>query len=426
VAQKRILLIVCGGIAAYKVLDLCRLARRRGLLVRAIMTKAAGEFVTPLSLGSVTGDRVYGELFSLTDEAEMGHIELSRDADLVVVAPATADMLARMAHGIANDLASTALLATDKRILVAPAMNLRMWAHPATQRNIAWLRADGVSFVGPNAGSMACGEFGIGRLAEPPEILATIEALLETDTAIPLPEGAWTEGAGADAEGAASRPLSGKHVLVTSGPTHEPIDPVRYIANRSSGKQGHAIAAAAAAAGARVTLVSGPVSLPDPFGVDTIHVETAGEMQSAVGRALPCDVFIAAAAVADWRTTDAAGEKLKKGEAGPPVLALAENADILAGVGHMGAGRPRLVVGFAAETEKVIIHAKAKLKRKGCDLVVANDVSLTGDTPGGVMGASRNTVHLIAAGGVESWPTMTKEAIAARLVAHLADLLRTA
>ncbi len=417
-ATQRILLVVGGGIAAYKVLDLCRLMRRKGLLVRAIMTKAAGEFVTPLSVGSVTGDRVYGELFSLTDEAEMGHIELSRDADLVVVAPATANLLAKMAHGLADDLATTALLATDKRILVAPAMNLRMWAHAATRRNVAQLKADGVTFVGPNAGSMACGEFGVGRLAEPPEILAAIEAMLATDTAIPLPEGAWADPQAGDA-----RPLAGRHVVVTSGPTHEPIDPVRYIANRSSGKQGHAIAAAAAAAGARVTLISGPVAIPDPFGVTATRVETAREMLAAVEQAMPCDVFIAAAAVADWRTDGAADQKMKKDGAGPPRLALAENPDILATIAGRGEGRPGLVVGFAAETEKVVANGQAKLRRKGCDLIVANDVSTTGETPGGVFGGARSTVHLIDAKGVDSWPTMGKEAVAERLIATLAQRL---
>ncbi len=418
---KRILLIVGGGIAAYKVLDLCRLMRRSGLAVRAVMTKAAGEFVTPLSLGSVTGDKVYGELFSLTDEAEMGHIELSRDADLVVVAPATANLLAKMAHGLADDLATTLLLATDKKILVAPAMNLRMWAHPATHRNVERLKADGVTFVGPATGSMACGEFGVGRLSEPPEILAAIQEMLKTDTRLPLPRGA---SAIPVEDGVAARSLSGRHVVVTSGPTHEPIDPVRYIANRSSGKQGHAIAAAAAAAGARVTLISGPVALPDPFGVDTIHVETAREMQAAVERALPCDIFIGAAAVADWRAAEAAGGKLKK-DGGPiPPLALAENPDILAGIGKRAAGRPRLVVGFAAETSNVVPHAQAKLARKGCDLIIANDVSLSGDTPGGVMGQAANTVHLVSASGVESWPTLSKEAVAARLVARLATLTK--
>jgi phosphopantothenoylcysteine decarboxylase / phosphopantothenate---cysteine ligase len=415
---KRILLIVGGGIAAYKVLDLCRLMRRDGLAVRAIMTKAAGQFVTPLSLGSVTGDKVYGELFSLTDEAEMGHIELSRDADLVVVAPATANLLAKMAHGLTDDLATTALLATDKRVLAAPAMNLRMWAHPATRRNVAQLAADGVGFVGPNAGSMACGEFGVGRLAEPPEILAAIKAMLATGTVVPLPDGAWAAPEEADA-----RPLTGRRVVVTSGPTHEPIDPVRYIANRSSGKQGHAIAAAAAAAGARVTLISGPVAVPDPFGVEMVHVETAREMLAAVEKALPCDIFIAAAAVADWRTVSAAGDKMKKDGGGPPSLVLAENPDILATVSRMAAGRPALVVGFAAETQAVIAHATAKLARKGCDLIVANDVGTAGETPGGVMGGANNTVHLIDAGGVDSWPTMGKEAIAARLIATLAGRL---
>jgi phosphopantothenoylcysteine decarboxylase / phosphopantothenate---cysteine ligase len=417
---KRILLIVGGGIAAYKVLDLCRLARRKGLAVRAIMTKAAGEFVTPLSLGSVTGDKVYGELFSLTDEAEMGHIELSRDADLVVVAPATADLLAKMANGLANDLATTALLATDKKVLVAPAMNLRMWAHPATRRNVAQLRADGVTFIGPTAGSMACGEFGVGRLAEPADILAAIETMLKGDTSIPLPEGAW-----ADTGETGARPLSGKHVVITSGPTHEPIDPVRYIANRSSGKQGHAIAAAAASAGARVTLISGPVAIADPFGVDTVHVETARQMQAAVEAAMPCDIFIGAAAVADWHVSSAAAEKMKKGNDGPPALALAENPDILAGVAKRAKNRPQIVMGFAAETSNVTAYAQAKLAKKGCDLIVANDVSTSGETPGGVMGQASNTVHLIDAKGVESWPTMGKEAIAERLVARLAGMLET-
>ncbi len=418
-AQKRILLIVGGGIAAYKVLDLCRLLVRRGHHVRAIMTKAAGEFVTPLSLGSVTGDRVYGDLFSLTDEAEMGHIQLSRDADLLVVAPATADLLAKMAHGLANDLATTALLATDKRVLVAPAMNVRMWHHPATQRNLARLRDDGVSFVGPNDGSMACGEFGTGRLAEPPEIMAAIEALLDTDTTLPLPPGA---SATSDFS-PAGRPLAGRRVVVTSGPTHEPIDPVRYIANRSSGKQGHAIAAAAAAAGADVVLVSGPVALPPPFGVSIVHVETAREMRDAVERHLPADVFVGAAAVADWRADGVGTQKLKKGDAGTPSLTLVENPDILAGIARHATLRPRLVIGFAAETERVLDHARAKLTRKGCDLIVANDVSTMGETAGGVMGGDRNTVHLVSPTGVESWPTLDKPAVAARLVQRIAALL---
>jgi phosphopantothenoylcysteine decarboxylase / phosphopantothenate---cysteine ligase len=415
--KKRILLIVGGGIAAYKVLDLCRLLRRKDHAVRAIMSKSAAEFVTPLSLGSVTGDRVYGELFSLTDEAEMGHIELSRDADLVVVAPATANLLAKMANGLATDLATTALLATDKRVLVAPAMNLRMWAHPATRRNVAQLIKDGVTFVGPTAGSMACGEFGVGRLAEPADILEAIEQMLQGDTALPLPDGAWSEEA-LDGE----RPLSGKHVVITSGPTHEPIDPVRYIANRSSGKQGHAIAAAAAMAGATVTLISGPVTIPDPFGVKVVRVETAREMQAAVMAALPCDMMIAAAAVADWHV-EAHSEKIKKGNAGAQNLSLKENPDILAGVAGLKIGRPKLVVGFAAETENVIPYAQAKLARKGCDLIVANDVSVTGETPGGVMGQASNTVHIVDASGVKSWPTMNKQDIADKLIAYLATRL---
>ncbi len=418
IAQKRILIIVGGGIAAYKVLDLCRLLRRKGHTVRAIMTKAAGEFVTPLSLGSVTGDKVYGDLFSLNDEAEMGHIQLSRDADLVVVAPATADILAKMAHGLANDLATTALLATDKKVLVAPAMNLRMWAHPATRRNVEQLIADGVTFVGPTAGSMACGEFGLGRLAEPADILAAIEKKLQDDNTVALPDGAWSTVAD---DG--KRPLTGKHVVITSGPTHEPIDPVRYIANRSSGKQGHAIAAAAAMAGARVTLISGPVSIADPFGVDVVRVETAAEMLIAVTHALPSDVFIGAAAVADWRVGTAANEKIKKGNGGPPALILSENTDILAGIGAQLESRPKLVIGFAAETKNVIAHAQMKLKKKGCDLIVANDVSTTGATPGGVMGQSSNTVHLVTSQGVESWPTMPKDAVAGRLVARIAEML---
>jgi phosphopantothenoylcysteine decarboxylase/phosphopantothenate--cysteine ligase len=420
---QRVLLIIGGGIAAYKVLDLCRLMGRAGLRMRAILTKAGAEFVTPLSLGSVTGDKVYGELFSLTDEAEMGHIELSRDADLVVVAPATADLIAKMAHGLANDLATTALLATDKRILLAPAMNVRMWHHPATQRNLAQLRADGVAFVGPNVGSMACGEFGTGRLAEPPEMLAAIQALLKTDTRLTLPPEAWAAPPDAPAD---ARPLSGRHVLITSGPTHEPIDPVRYIANRSSGKQGHAIAAACAAAGARVTLVSGPVTLPDPFGVTTHHVETAAEMASAVAAALPADVFIGAAAVADWRVARASEEKIKKGAGGPPALTLAENPDILAGMARHPTHRPRLVIGFAAETERVEEHAKAKLAKKGCDLIVANDVASDGATPGGVMGGDANTVVLIAPDGVTRWPTLTKTEVAARLVGVIAGRLAPA
>ena len=399
---KRILLIVGGGIAAYKSLDLVRRLRERGFSVRVVLTEAGSQFVTPLSLASLSGQEVHQELFSLTAEARMGHIELSRDADLVVIAPATADLLAKAAHGHANDLASTLLLATDKRVLAAPSMNLRMWLHPATQRNVATLRGDGMLFVGPGDGAMACGEYGPGRMAEPLEIVAAVEAALAGDTTIPLPF-------------AKPGPLAGLRVIVTSGPTHEPIDPVRYIANRSSGKQGHAIAQAAAAAGASVVLVSGPVTVPDPAGVNTIHVETARQMLEAVEASLPADIFIGAAAVADWRVGAALAEKLKKGASGPPTLGLVENPDILATVASH-AQRPRLVVGFAAETEKVIDHAQAKLARKKCDLIVANDVS----PATGVMGGDANTVHLVSKAGVETWPTMPKAEVAQRLVAQLA------
>ena len=397
-ADKRILLIVGGGIAAYKSLELVREIRKRGGSVRCILTKAGEQFVTPLSLSSLSGDKVYGELFSLTDEAEMGHIELSRAADLVVVAPATADLMAKAANGLANDLASTALLATDKPVLYAPAMNVRMWLHPATQRNAARLKQDGASFMGPDEGEMACGEFGPGRMAEPAAIADAIERCLGTPT---------------------GRPLAGKRVLVTSGPTHEPIDPVRYIANRSSGKQGHAIAAAAAAAGADVTLVSGPVTLPDPEGVRVVHVETAREMLAAVERALPADAAIFCAAVADWRAAQEGAEKIKKTGDAPAPLALAENPDILATIARRRDGRPPLVVGFAAETEKVLEHARAKLAKKGCDWIVANDVS----PEDGVMGGDRNTVHLVTAAGVDSWPTMDKTRVAERLVMRIADAL---
>lgn len=402
---KSILLIIGGGIAAYKALELIRLARRRGIAVTPVLTKAGAEFVTPLSVASLSGSKVYDDLFSLTDEVEMGHIALSRAADLVVVVPATADLIAKMANGIANDMASVALLATDKEVLIAPAMNVRMWHHPATQRNLETLRRDGVGIIGPAAGAMACGEFGLGRLVEPPEILAAIEARLAKAKPKPIP-------------GAV---LSGRHVLVTSGPTHEPIDPVRYIANRSSGKQGHAIAAAAAAAGARVTLVSGPVALADPPGVDMVRVETASQMLQAVEAALPADIAIFAAAVADWRVAHSATEKIKKGAGGAPALPLTENPDILASIARRGAGRPALVVGFAAETEKVIEHARQKLERKGCDLIVANDVSLAGSgIPGGVMGGDANLVHLVSRDGVVSWPTMSKAEVAERLVSHVA------
>lgn len=396
--SKRILLIIGGGIAAYKSLDLIRRLKERGYGVRAILTRAGAEFITPLSVSALSRERVFTDLFSLTDEADIGHIELSRSADLVVVAPATADLLAKMAGGHADDLASTALLATDKPVLVAPAMNPRMWQHPATRRNMALLEADGVAVVGPNEGAMAeRGEFGPGRMAEPLEIVAAIERLL----------------------GGRDLPLAGRHVLVTSGPTHEPIDPVRYIANRSSGRQGHAIAAAAAAAGARVTLVSGPVSIAPPAGVTTVAVETAREMLAAVEAALPADAAIFAAAVADWRTAGEATQKMKKTGKGVPQLALVENPDILATIAQRTDGRPQLVVGFAAETENVVEHARQKRLRKGCDWIVANDVR-----PGtGVMGGRHNTVHLVTAEGVEDWPTMDKDEVARRLVARIAAAL---
>jgi phosphopantothenoylcysteine decarboxylase/phosphopantothenate--cysteine ligase len=394
---RRILLVIGGGIAAYKSLDLIRRLRERGAAVRCVLTAGAQEFVTPLAAAALAGSRARTDLFDREDEAEIGHIRLARDADAVVVAPATANLMAKMAHGHADDLASTVLLATTLPILIAPAMNVRMWLHPATQRNLAMLKADGVAVVGPSEGAMAEAEHGPGRLAEPLEIVAAVETLL----------GRRKAGA-----------LAGKRVLVTSGPTHEPIDPVRYLANRSSGRQGHAIAAAAAAAGADVTLISGPVALADPAGVGTIHVESARDMLAAVEAALPADMAVFAAAVADWRT-EAAPEKLKKDGRTPPQLALAENPDILASVARRTEGRPKLVVGFAAETEKVAEHAAEKLARKGCDLIVANDVG-----PGtGVMGGARNTVHLVTRDGVESWPSLDKEEVARRLIEHCARLI---
>nr|WP_297372463.1 bifunctional phosphopantothenoylcysteine decarboxylase/phosphopantothenate--cysteine ligase CoaBC [Acidocella sp.] len=383
---KRLLLIITGGIAAYKALELIRLATKAGFGVSAVLTEAARHFVTPLSVQALTGEKVHLDLFSLTDESEMGHIELSRAADLVVVAPATADILAKMAAGLGDDLASTLLLATDKRVLVAPAMNVRMWEHPATQANMATLKQRGVLVVEPDEGPMACGEYGPGRLAEPPVILAAIEATLNDG------------------------PLKGRHIIVTSGPTHEPIDPVRYMANRSSGKQGHAIAGALAALGANVTLISGPVSIPDPPGVITRHVETAREMRDAVQAALPADAAICAAAVADWRV-ESADQKLKKDGSGqPPALALSENPDILAALSVPGPNRPQLVVGFAAETEKLTEHATAKRARKGCDWLVANNVGGTG-----IMGGDENEILLITDAGVESWERMNKSEVAARL-----------
>ena len=403
---KRIVLIIGGGIAAYKCLDLIRRLGERGIGVRAVMTKAAHEFVTPLSVGALTNDRVFTDLFDLDDEREIGHIRLSREADLVVVAPATADLLAKMAGGHAGDLATAVLLATDKPVLVAPAMNPRMWLNPATQRNVAQLQADGVHFAGPGVGEMAeKGEAGPGRLVEVPQLVQRIEQLL---AAKPDP--------GKKRE---RLPLAGRHVLVTSGPTHEPIDPVRYIANRSSGKQGHAIAAAAAAAGARVTLVSGPVAIADPAGVETRRVETAAEMLAAVSKCLPADIAIFAAAVADWRVANASAQKMKKSGKGTPALDLAENPDILRTIAARGPRRPTLVIGFAAETENVIENAKKKRKAKGADWIVANDV-----TPGtGILGGERNTVQLVTIEGVENWPSLTKDDVASRLIARATEFL---
>jgi phosphopantothenoylcysteine decarboxylase/phosphopantothenate--cysteine ligase len=404
-AAHQILLIIAGGIAAYKSLDLIRRLRERGIAVRVVMTKAAQEFITPMSVGAIAGEHPFTELFD-PSEFDVGHIRLARDNDLIVVAPATADIMARMANGHADDLASAVLLATDSQVLLAPAMNPRMWTNKATQRNVKQLLADGVLTVGPNSGEMAeSGEAGFGRMAEPLEIVAAIEKLLQD-----------REAEGDD------KPLAGKHIVITAGPTHEPIDPVRYIANRSSGKQGYAIARAAAAAGAKVTLVSGPVTLPDPPGVKTVRVENAREMLGAVEAALPADVGVFAAAVADWRTADAGAQKLKKDGSGPPRLELVENPDILARIAKLKTKRPKLVIGFAAETEKVIEHARAKLKRKGCDWIVANDVS----AEGGAMGGDDNAVHLISADRVESWPSQSKDDVAKALVARIAAALNGA
>lgn len=405
-AGARVLLVIGGGIAAYKALETIRRLQDRGVRVRVVMTAAAQHFVTPLSAAALSGDTVYTDLWSLTDEAHMGHIQLSRDADLVVVAPATADLIASMVGGHADDLATTLLLATDKRTLVVPAMNVRMWVHPATQRNVAQLRADGIIVAGPAEGAMACGEFGPGRMLEPSEIVAAVEAALAGDTVLPL------------VSRVSGGRLAGRHVLVTAGPTHEPIDPVRYLANRSSGRQGFAVADAAVKAGARVTLVSGPVNLPAPPGVTFRPVETARDMMDAVEADLPADIAIFAAAVADWRVAGQAEQKIKKG-LGTPSLALVENPDILATVSHHPMLRPRLVIGFAAETTSVADNAQAKLQRKGCDLIVANDVSPTS----GVMGGVRNQVSLISAAGIEPWPEMGKEVVAARLVERAADML---
>ncbi|HEX4198053.1 MAG TPA: bifunctional phosphopantothenoylcysteine decarboxylase/phosphopantothenate--cysteine ligase CoaBC [Caulobacteraceae bacterium] len=394
-SDRRVLLIVGGGIAAYKALELTRLLRKAGIGVRPILTRAGAEFVTPLSLAALAEDRVHDQLFSLTDEAEMGHIELSRSADLVVVAPATADLMAKAAAGLADDLASTTLLATDKPVLMAPAMNVRMWEHAATRRNLATLQADGVTIVGPDEGAMACGEFGPGRLAEPQAIFEAILAALETG---------------------AARPLAGKRVLVTAGPTAEPIDPVRVLTNRSSGKQGYAIAEALARLGAEVTLVSGPTGLDAPHGVGRIMVETAREMLAASLQALPADAAVCVAAVADWRADEVFGVKLKKGKDGPPAIRLVENPDILATIAASGPDRPKLVVGFAAETGDLEALARAKLARKGCDWIVANNVA-----DDGIMGGDENQVLLVYPQGLEAWPRLSKAEVARRLAARIAE-----
>ncbi|MBB3397638.1 bifunctional phosphopantothenoylcysteine decarboxylase/phosphopantothenate--cysteine ligase CoaBC [Rhizobium sp. BK060] len=396
---KRILLVISGGIAAYKSLDLIRRLKERGASVRPLMTKGAEEFVTPLAVGALAADHVFTDLFSRQDEQDVGHIRLARDCDLVLIAPATADLLAKMANGLADDLASTVLLATDRPVLAAPAMNPHMWAHPATKRNVETLRGDRIRFIGPMSGEMAeSREAGIGRMAEPLEIVAAAEALLHDRP----------------------KPLTGRKAIVTSGPTHEPIDPVRYIANRSSGRQGHAIAAALAALGADVTLVSGPVSIPDPFGVKVVHVERADQMRDAVLAALPADVAVMVAAVADWRVASATDQKIKKhpGES-IPTLALTENPDILKTVGHHTM-RPKLVIGFAAETQDVESNARAKLDRKGADIIVANDVS----PATGIMGGVRNRVKIVSHSGIEQWPDLAKEEVATRLAAMIAERLK--
>jgi phosphopantothenoylcysteine decarboxylase / phosphopantothenate---cysteine ligase len=406
-SRARILLIISGGIAAYKSLELIRRLKDRGATVQVVMTAAAREFITPLSAATLSGQPVRDELFSLTDEAAIGHIELSRAADLIVVAPATANILARMAGGLADDMATTVLLATDKRVLAAPAMNVRMWLHPATSRNVDRLKEDGVLFVGPQPGSMACGEFGPGRMAEPPAIIEAIEHALAAEAGAHLPlKPSLTD----------SGPLGGRHVIVTSGPTYEPIDPVRFLGNRSSGRQGHAIAQAAVGAGARVTLVTGPVGLSDPAGAEVIHVGSARDMREAVEAALPADAFIAAAAVADWRAENIAHQKIKKGATESPTLRLVENPDILAEVAKKSTMRPSVVVGFAAETENITANATAKLQGKGCDLIVANSVAEGTSTFGG----ETNQVQIIDVGGAESWPPMTKIEVANGIVRRLA------
>ncbi len=396
---KSILLIIGGGIAAYKSLDLIRRARERGARVRAVLTGSAQHFVTPLSVSTLCEEKAFTDLFDLKDETEIGHIRLSREADIIIIAPATANLLARMANGLADDLASAVLLAADKPVLAAPAMNWKMWENPATQRNLALLRADGVTFAGPVEGAMACNEYGMGRMAEPAEILDAAEAMLRAGALLPLKD---------------------MHVLVTAGPTHEPIEPERYIANRSSGKQGYAIAQAAADLGARVTLVSGPVHERPPAAARLIRVETASEMLAAVKDALPADIGVFAAAVADWRVSGKNAQKIKKdGKGGPPALTLAENPDILRTIAKHRALRPRLVIGFAAETGNVLTHARKKLEAKGCDWIVANDVS----EGTGVMGGNANTVHLVSAAGVESWPSMPKTQVAETLMRRAAEML---
>ena len=418
-STKRILLIVTGGIAAYKSLELVRLLKRQGLSVRAVMTQSATEFVTPLSMSVMTEDQVYGHMFDLKEESEIGHIQLSRQADLVVICPATANILAKMAAGISDDLATTILLATDKPVLAVPAMNVRMWNHPATQRNLAQLRADGIHIMDPDEGAVACGEFGPGRLPEPPAIAERICAMLGHDFDIMLTSGrapTTVPGGAALSAELAHRPLSGQRILVTAGPTHEAIDPVRYIANRSSGRQGFAIAAAAAALGAEVTLIAGPVHLATPPGVARIDVETAIDMQAAVEKALPVDAAIMVAAVADWRAVQAPEQKIKKDGGNIPALNLTENPDILASLATHP-HRPRLLIGFAAETEKIVEHAQAKLAKKGCDWIVANDVS------GDVMGGANNAFHIVTKDGVDSWPESAKDVIARKLMEKVADAL---
>jgi phosphopantothenoylcysteine decarboxylase/phosphopantothenate--cysteine ligase len=410
-AGKRVLLIVPGGIAAFKIPELIRLLRGRDCGVTCVLTQSGAQFVTKLTLQALTETTVYSDLFSLTDENEMGHIQLSRSADLVVVAPATANILAKMTAGVGDDLATTLLLATDKPVLAAPAMNVRMWLHAATQANMALLAARGVQVVGPDEGAMACNEYGPGRMSEPPAIVAAIEALLAPPHAL--------DGAHAPLDGRHA-PLAGKHAIVTSGPTHEPIDPVRYIANRSSGRQGHAIAASLAALGARVTLVSGPVSVPDPPGVTVLHIESARQMLAACQDALPAEIAVCAAAVADWRVAIAASGKIKKlPGAVPPTLELVPNPDILATLSAPGPRRPRLMVGFAAETDDLMENAQAKRVHKGCDWIVANDVS----PETGIMGGVENAVHLITADGVEDWPRLAKDEVARRLAARIAEAL---